>query len=558
MELMALKDSDVLILSNASPKDALAIGATWNAKAGRWECDKLLAAIAVYCLRVKALGNAYATIENELKSIRQMYELSHSLKPLSAIEIPEPIHLCYHPYQKTAIEYIEQTGGRCIVADDMGCGKTIEAIGWLNLHTEKRPCLVVTTASMKLFWVQKINEWLIGWNDVKSLNGKGGQVPESDVLVTNYDLLPAYKEQLVKFAPQVVILDEAHYLKNPKAQRTKAALEICRKTPHIIALTGTPIVNRPIEAWSLLHLLKPNIFKNWKQYVVRYCGGYQDNWGHWYTKGASHTDELAKKLRATCMIRRLKDQVLPQLPSKIRTYVEVELSKNVLDKERAQLQDAKFLLMQRSIELKNIESLPDEKRVQEKKKFNEKIAQENINILAALEKSKAQIALAKIPMVEELVNSILETGEKVVVFAHHKEVIKALAKTYYNAAVVTGDTPANARFSEQQRFLTDNLCNVFLGSLKACREGLDLTASRNIVFAELDWVPGYIKQAEDRCHRLGQKKAVNIYYVTAADSVIEKYMLNTLKSKEPVLSNILDNQAVSNFEVFLKELLETA
>ena len=178
-----------------------------------------------------------------------------------------------------------------------------------------------------------------------------------------------------------------------------------------------------------------------------------------------------------------------------------------------------------------------------------------MNILAEMSKLRQSLAIEKVVVAAEFIQNLLESGEKVVVFAHHQKVIKALAKCFPQGVVMDGNTSPTKREEVQKKFREDPACNVFIGSIRACKEGIDLTAACNVVFVEQDWVPGYMRQAEDRCLRHGQKNAVSVYYLLVAGSRVEKQVMDTLAAKMPVVDEVLDGAgADSVFMDLLKEL----
>jgi SWI/SNF-related matrix-associated actin-dependent regulator 1 of chromatin subfamily A len=559
MEVYKLGDSLYGISGPTTDKEAMkAAGAKWNHKRGRWECGPEEAARALL-MGAKATSLVRQDLSEYAQRLQSMLELSQAVDDNSGIDLPGPPTRDYYPYQRAAIRYIEETNGRSLVADDMGVGKTVEAIGWLNLNTLARPVVVLTTASMKLYWKRKLDEWLVGWNTVEVLRGiEGKDEPISaDIAVVNYDILDAHLEALMAFRPQVVILDEAHYIKNAGTQRTKAALRLCKGVPYILALTGTPILNRPAEGWTLFHLLSPKVFPNWRDFVVRYCGGHKDRWGHWHTDSATNQKELHDKLRAAFMVRRLKSQVLPQLPEKTYETVEMEVpgAAVYLDAEKAFLGDLGETLTSREQTLREISTLPPEKRRERQKTFNKEVVKEDMNILAAMSKLRQSLGVEKAKPAAEFIQNLLESGQKVVVFAHHQKVIKALAKAFPQGVVMDGSTSASKREEVQRKFREDPACNVFIGSIRACKEGIDLTAASNVVFVEQDWVPGYMRQAEDRCLRHGQKNAVSVYYLLVSGSRVERQVMDTLAAKMPMVDGVLDDaRADTVFLDLLKEL----
>ena len=231
------------------------------------------------------------------------------------------------PFQKKGVAFIEQKNGRALVADEMGLGKTIQAISYLQLHPEKRPVIIIVPASLKLNWEREYEMW-IGKKHTQILSGKKNHsisVAKKPIIIINYDILSAWVEDLKKIHAQVLILDESHYIKNNKAQRTKAVKKIAKNISHIIALSGTPIINRPIEMYNALRLINHTAVPSRWDYAMRYCVARHNGFG-WDLNGATNTKELHDKLVNTIMIRRLKADVLSELPPKQRSSLPLELS----------------------------------------------------------------------------------------------------------------------------------------------------------------------------------------------------------------------------------------
>jgi SWI/SNF-related matrix-associated actin-dependent regulator 1 of chromatin subfamily A len=258
------------------------------------------------------------------------------------------------------------------------------------------------------------------------------------------------------------------------------------------------------------------------------------------------------------MIRRLKSQVLPQLPEKTCETVEMDVpgAAVYLDAERVFLGDLGGTVKHREQTLREINSLPAEKRREQQKTFSKQVVKEDTNILATISKLRQSLGVEKAKAAAEFIQNLLESGQKVVVFAHHQKVIKTLAKCFPQGVVMDGSTSMGKREEVQRKFREDPACNVFIGSIRACKEGIDLTMANNVVFVEQDWVPGYMRQAEDRCLRHGQKNAVSVYYLLVEGSRVEKQVMDTLAIKMPVVDGVLDDASADT--VFLDLLKELA
>ena len=257
------------------------------------------------------------------EALAKWYDLTKKQINNTAIEIPG-LKGQLRPFQKQAVSFIESQQGRALIADQMGLGKTIEALAWIQLHPELRPVVIVCPASVKLNWAKETKKWLSN-PKIQVISGrKNGYSLTGNIIIINYDIVPSWVNAIKTLIPRIIILDEAHYIKNSKAKRTRAIKQICKGVSHILTLTGTPIVNRPIEMFNAINLVAPKIFPSLWKYAHRYCNARHNGFG-WDFNGASNTQELHEKLTKTVMIRRLKKDVLKELPEKQRTVVPIPI-----------------------------------------------------------------------------------------------------------------------------------------------------------------------------------------------------------------------------------------
>lgn len=405
------------------------------------------------------------------------------------------------PFQKAGVRYIENTSGHTLIADEMGLGKTVQSLAWLQLHPEIRPAIIVCPASLKLNWRIEAEKWLEARpeNTVYLVKNSKDKIPENArLIIVNYDLIKSRLEDLIRLAPQVVILDESHYIKNNKAIRTKSVMQLGRQAKHILCLSGTPFLNRPIEIWTTLTLLAPKLFPNWKYFATRYCGGYEDRYG-WNVSGASHMDELQDILRKNIMVRREKQQVLAELPNKQHVQVPVEIT----NRKEYDLARNSFLSWLS-------ETYKDNKKIE---------AAERAETLTRMNALRKLSAVGKIEAAKEWISNFVETGQKLVVFAHHREVLNAVYDSFKDCAVkLTGETESEERQEAVRKFQEDPAVKIFIASIRAAGVGITLTAANNVFFLEIDWTPAGNDQAEDRCHRIGQKNAVTVWHMTGHDT----------------------------------------
>lgn len=452
----------------------------------------------------------------------------------SNLEIPAPEGLAYLPYQRGGIAYA-MARPNCLIADEMGLGKTIQAIGVINADEAVKKVLVVCPASLKLNWKREMEKWLVRNFSIAIADTKK-EFPTADIIIVNYDILTKLPElTAAKF--DLIIADECHYAKNPKAKRSIAlyALEARRR----VFLTGTPITNRPVELQPIAAALDSENFGNFWGYAKRYCDARNTGYG-WDFSGASHLDELQDKLRRTIMVRRLKSEVLKELPAKRRQIVEIDangLTSHVSKEARAaEAIEARLIQLRAAVEIAKTESEETYRAAVDNLK------EESSAAFTELSKLRHETALLKVPKVIDHINNLLDGQEnyKVVVFAHHKDVVADLMAEFGSKAVaVVGDTPMDARQAAVDSFQNDSKIQIFVGSIRAAGVGLTLTASSHVIFAEMDWTPANMSQAEDRCHRIGQVNSVLVQHLVLDGSLDVKFA-RTLVSKQAVIDRALD------------------
>ncbi len=438
------------------------------------------------------------------------------------------------PFQKKGVSFIEQKGGRALIGDEMGLGKTIQVLGWLHLHPEKRPVIIICPAHLKLNWQQEIRMTLPGRQNVEILQGTKPYKITGDIVIINYDILPKWLETLQGQEFQVMVFDEAHFIKNNSAQRTKTVKKLAKGIPHAIALTGTPIVNRPIEAFNPVQIVDRTIFPDFWEYARTYCDAKHNGFG-WDFSGASHKEDLHKKLKAV-MIRRKKEDVLKDLPAKVFSHIPMEID-NEKQYHRAETDFIEYL------------------REQKGKEKAEKAKQ--AEYLVKIEELKQLCIAGKMKHAIEWVRDFLDTnGQKLVLFTVHKETVDRLMEEFGGLAVkVDGSVSSAKRDEAVQAFQNNPHTRLFVGNIKAAGTGLTLTAASSVAFLELPWTPGDLTQAEDRCHRIGQENSVNIYYLLAAGT-IEQEIATLLDQKRKVLNAVLDGEEVEEGKL-ITELIES-
>ena len=426
------------------------------------------------------------------------------------------------PFQYVGVRFAQLAEGRALIGDDMGVGKTIQAIAYTALNQDKLPALVVCPSNVKYNWQNEFNAWLPNLS-VSVVEGRSkGIIEDTDVVICNYDIMSGRKDSLLDKEFNIVICDESHYIKNSKAQRTQATLEVAMNAESILCLSGTAITNRPNEFYTTLNLLRPAEFSNSHEYGIHYCGGFHTGWG-WDMSGASNTDELHERTRDFC-IRRLKKEVLDELPDKIRTMHTVKPSKKDLTNYNALhqswIQEYEYHLMSGSTPKGFV-----------------------LNMLTDLRHECGRIKVDS--AVQWLTDYKEITGKPVVIFAHHQDVLKGIwdalnnDKQQWRGAVITGQVSASDRQLRVEAFQAGKL-DVLLCSTVAAKEGITLTAADTVLFVEREWTPAWEEQAEDRVNRIGQdSSSVHAVYLSVAGTIDEKFNA-VVEAKREVIKSILD------------------
>ncbi len=472
-------------------------------------------------ISVNKLLNLGFNISNELKEM-----FSEKEKNLE-LDLPAEIY----PFQAEGVKFIMSKGGG-LIGDEMGLGKTIQALSCLR-QPNMLPALIVCPASLKINWFREVKRWVPGAKPFIMYGGSTHDMYRNhNIIIINYDIVKKHWAELKLMNFQVLITDECHYLKNSAAQRTKYTKQLAKVIPFKIALSGTPIINKPIELFSTLNMLEPDVWKSQWTYAQRYCGAHHNGFG-WVFSGASHTDELHQILSETIMIRRTKCEVLKELPQKQRSVIPVELTNKVKYKE-AEANLIKWLYDNEGEEAA--------------------IKASNAETLVQFEKLKQMAVEGKMEAIFDWVNNALEEKDKLVIMATHHWVIDQIKEKYGDIAVkLDGRDSQQSRQKSIDGFQNNKNIKIFIGNIKAAGAGITLTAADTTLFVELGWTPGEHDQAEDRIHRIGQESdSVNIYYLIA-DNTIEDDIIKILDSKRKIVNKVLDG-IEAEAESLLKEL----
>jgi SWI/SNF-related matrix-associated actin-dependent regulator 1 of chromatin subfamily A len=422
-----------------------------------------------------------------------------------------------HPFQRAGVRYA-LARRRTFIADEQGLGKTVQALATLEAD-DAFPAVVVCPASMKLTWEREAGIWLPN-RRVAVLDGRNAawteEAAQAEILVLNYDILEAHLRRLLDAEPRALVLDESHYVKNPRAGRTKAALELAAGLPDgslRLALTGTPILNRPDELIAQLRVLgRLREFGSGARLSRRFRAAGSDDRLHW-------------NLRAVCYVRRTKAQVLPQLPSKRQDTVPVLLS-NEHDYRLAE-EDVIAWLQTLPLDLGTLDA-----KIAAALRAEQLVRLNNLRQLAAA---------GKLPTALAWIGDFLESGEPLVVFAEHIAIQKAIIERFPESVHILGADSTQSRQRAVDAFQQEDGPQLIVCSMRAASQGITLTRASNVAFLELDWTPARHDQAEDRLHRIGQESAVTAWYLLAPDT-IDETMAELLQRKRSLIDAVTDGR----------------
>ena len=454
-------------------------------------------------------------------------------------ELPPSINGSLYNFQRSGIKYGIEHHGRVLIGDEMGVGKTIQALAISFLYRADWPLLVIAPSSLKLNWVDEIRRWLpgIGRSSIGVMkDSKTAFSTQMKVYIMSYDLAKNVQDKLEKMEFKVVIADEAHYLKSRDAKRTKVLLPVMQRAKRVILLSGTPILNKPVELYTLGHILRPDIFPTFRDFAYRYCSPHQGYYGIDYS-GSENCQELHCIISNNFMIRRLKSEVLSELPSKLRQKIDIPTDSK-LDKEINKIMSHEHIT-EESLEKGMLTAFLHGEGGGE---------EEGGGDSGSLIDAYVLTGRSKIRGIVDFVGMLLENECKFLIFGHHREVLNGIEekvqKSHKGYIRIDGSTQMHKRHELVQSFQNNPQCTVAILSITACSQGITLTASSTVVFAEMIWTPGMMEQAEDRVHRIGQTNAVNIYYLYGPHTV-DRLIFPRLKFKTEVIGSTLDGRAAN-------------
>jgi SWI/SNF-related matrix-associated actin-dependent regulator 1 of chromatin subfamily A len=438
-------------------------------------------------------------------------------------------------HQKEAVQKLVENK-KFILADDMGLGKTTSTI-IAALESGSKKVLIICPATLKINWKREIENY--SDKSVYIAEGKNFST-DADFVIINYDIIKNFHDTKKKGDSQIldanfdlVVVDEAHYIKNATAQRTKLINDLVKKVDRLWLLTGTPMTSRPIDYFNLLSLIESPVAKNWMAYAIRYCQGYQFNVGGrkvWNVMGASNLEELRDRTSGLTL-RRLKENVL-DLPDKIITPVYLRLKSKMYEEIMGEYYDWY------------------DKNPEESKSLTVQFTK--------LTKIRQVIADEKINHTIELAENIIEQGKKVIIFCNFTDSLNKICEHFGKAAVkVDGSMSKPERQHSVDSFQESDKIKVFVGNIKAAGVGITLTAAEAVIMNDLSFLPSDHAQAEDRAYRYGQKNNVLVYY-PIFENTIEGIIYDILNNKKQVIATVMgDNQNTADAaEEILKRIQE--
>jgi SWI/SNF-related matrix-associated actin-dependent regulator 1 of chromatin subfamily A len=417
------------------------------------------------------------------------------------------------PFQWAGVRYVLDAR-RVFLSDEQGLGKTVQALAALEAD-DAYPAVVVCPASLKLNWLREAGHWL-PHRSIEVVEG-GVAVPRTgDITILNYEVVAKHRETLARMRPRALVVDESHYCKNPRAKRTQAVRKLAEAVPREglrVALTGTPVLNHAEELISQLRIIgRLDEFGSGARFSRQFQGLLTEERLHWH-------------LRRRCFVRRLKSEVLPQLPAKRQVIVPVALDNE--REYRVAERDVVEWLRSQPLELSDLNA-----------KIAATLRAERLAQLGALQRLAAR---GKLTAALAWIHDFLESGEPLVVFARHVEVQEAVIQRFPDALHLLGRDSIDAREASVQAFQQPGGPQLIVCATRVAAQGITLTRASNVAFLELEWTPALHDQAEDRCHRIGQRDAVTAWYLLAA-ATIDETMAELVERKRGIVAAVTDGK----------------
>ena len=433
------------------------------------------------------------------------------------------------PFQTVGVQFLLDSEGRAILAEDMGAGKSVQTLAYMSILQPFRT-LIVCPSSVKFNWKLEINKWLktqpvvLESQSNKTIKESKAVLNHGGIIVANYEAVKKLEISRV----ELLVLDEHHLVKTRNANRTKVITKIAANADKLVCLSGTPMPNRPNELFNVLKMIDGANWFSFVKYALRYCAG---NYQYFYKKkilradGASNLEELKEKLKPY-MLRFEKKDILNDLPELRRDNLEVTLENydEYRDFEEEIIEEIKS----------NKDSIS--------KMINKVKSDDTIPLLVKIDKLQELTANLKVKAVGKWIKDfLLISKEKIVIFAYHKSVVASLKNELSNFTQVesiTGDTPVPDREDLINDFIKDPELRVLVLS-RVGTLGINLVNASTAIFMERDWTPANEEQAEARLHRPGQKNPVMIWYAFAPGT-IDVNFASILEEKKHIVGKLLN------------------
>lgn len=524
----------------------------------RWDGERKLWVVPLSPHNVQTLLNEFDLDEGVQANLREQRRAHKRKQAASSVlsvakegQIVIPgLRGSLRPFQQAGVQFAELHHG-VLWADEQGLGKSVQSMATVE-YGARYPAIIYCPDVLKLSWRRELNGWLPARRvAVLGVAKKFAGVPpeEADFVVLNYEIAKKHERLLISLLPKAVIADESHYLKNRKAQRTVSVtnlVEACAETlQKVMLLSGTPMLSRPVELASQLALLGllDAEFGGFLKYAYRYCDAFRDRFG-FHAEGASHLDELHARLRATCMVRRLKKDVVEELPDKPPARLVPVTMTNAAEYRKADTAFSKWLrdhLKDDAEFMAAIQHLaPEHQRLAMTERVQKSLRAETLAQRTALRvlagKGKVAAAIAWIHEFHDANGDL-----KLLVFAHYRDVLRQLVQAFPGCLHILAEDSTSDRQGAVDAFQTDPAQWLFVLSTPAAQAGLTLHAASNELFVEYEDTVAAHRQAEDRAHRIGQKNLVNVYRLHVEGSVDDD-LLTQITAKGAVADSVLDGQ----------------
>jgi SWI/SNF-related matrix-associated actin-dependent regulator 1 of chromatin subfamily A len=440
------------------------------------------------------------------------------------------------PHQIEGVEFLRKCGGKALLADIMGLGKTLQAASYIT-QDSLYPALIVVPAALKDNWVREFGhcsnvecQIISGHTPVDM-----SRAAMKPITIINYDILQNHETALLRVPWQIVVFDEVHYLASRSSKRTRSAMKLAKKTRRCLGMSGTPVQNHVADLWPILHIIRPDLFHSFLDFGWKYCEPRKTPYGGWEYKGAKNLDKLFE-LMAPFTLRRTKDVL--DLPEKRITTIPMDIpDRSELDKiendfynwKRSAKKTGKIAEQQKSMALERLNSL----------------------LMATSRlKCKSVVMWARKFLADN-------PDKKLVLFCTHTQMLETLVRRVYPQGVVSiyGLTKPKDRQRNVDAFQNDPNIRLCVLNLKAGGVGITLTAASVLAHTELWWNPSAINQGTDRIHRLTQTEDCEVYFLVVPDSVEEK-LCKMIQSKQDIANAVIDGgkgEALDILNLFEKD-----